>query len=69
MTKGHELKLVVPQPGFDLAELEKLDFRRFSLQPMDNAGARENTKLAVEMCLAHPRWQLSLQTHKVLNIR
>lgn len=66
---GDELKLVVPQPGFGLAELERLDFRRFSLQPMDGPDAAANTQLAVEMCLRRPRWQLSLQTHKMLNIR
>ena len=69
LTAGDELKLVVPQPGLDPAELEHLQFHRFSLQPMDGASVLENTRLAVEFCLLHPVWQLSLQTHKLLGIR
>jgi len=66
---GDELKLVVPQPGFDLDTLETLAFRRFSLQPMDGPLAEENTRMAVELCLRRPRWRFSLQTHKHLGIR
>jgi 7-carboxy-7-deazaguanine synthase len=69
LTEGDELKLIVPQEGFDLASLEQLRFRRFSLQPMDGPQRAENTQLAVSLCLQHPRWQLSLQTHKLLGIR
>jgi 7-carboxy-7-deazaguanine synthase (Cx14CxxC type) len=69
LTEGDELKLVVPQPGFDLAALELLRFRSFSLQPMDGPDALANTRLATELCLRHPRWRLSLQTHKLLGIR
>ena len=45
-----------------------LDFDRFSLQPMDGPDREANTAAAVEYCLAHPRWRLSLQTHKYLGI-
>ncbi|MCQ4158792.1 7-carboxy-7-deazaguanine synthase [Roseomonas sp. GC11] len=69
LREGHELKLVIPQPGLDLEELETLRFERFSLQPMDGPQAAENTRLALETCLRRPRWQLSLQTHKLLGIR
>ncbi|RVT96040.1 7-carboxy-7-deazaguanine synthase [Rhodovarius crocodyli] len=69
LTSGHELKLVIPQPGIDLEAMEKLDFQRFSLQPMDGADAERNTRSALELCLARPQWQLSLQTHKMLDIR
>jgi 7-carboxy-7-deazaguanine synthase len=68
LVEGDELKLVVPQSGFDLDELESLRFQRFSLQPMDGPLLAENTRIAVEMCLRRPRWQLSLQTHKLLGI-
>jgi 7-carboxy-7-deazaguanine synthase (Cx14CxxC type) len=68
LVEGDELKLVVPQPGFDLETLERLRFRRFSLQPMDGPGLAENTRMAVALCLRRPRWQLSLQTHKLLGI-
>ncbi len=66
---GDELKVVVPQAGQDLDALERLAFRRFSLQAMDGPDVVENTRLAVELCLRRPRWRLSVQTHKHLGIR
>jgi 7-carboxy-7-deazaguanine synthase (Cx14CxxC type) len=69
LRRGHELKLVFPQPAFDPAQLETLDFEQFFLQPMDGPRAAENTRAAVEYCLEHPRWRLSIQTHKLLGIR
>lgn len=66
---GDELKLVYPQPGATPKDFEPLCFRNFSLQPMDGPDRSANTKLAVRYCLDHPRWQLSLQTHKLLGIR
>jgi 7-carboxy-7-deazaguanine synthase (Cx14CxxC type) len=69
LTRGDELKLVMPQPEFDLATLEQLDFARFSLQPMDGPDVAENTRRTIALCLSHPRWRLSFQTHKHLGIR
>lgn len=69
LRRGNELKLVFPQAGFDPSELESLDFEQFFLQPMDGPSAAENTRAAVTYCLAHPRWRLSIQTHKLLGIR
>lgn len=69
LRRGNELKLVFPQPGLDPAQLETLNFDQFFLQPMDGAGVEENTRAALEYCLAHPRWRLSIQTHKLLGIR
>ena len=66
---GSELKLVFPQPDFEPERFESLDFEHFFLQPMDGPRAAENTKSATEYCLTHPRWRLSLQTHKLLGIR
>jgi 7-carboxy-7-deazaguanine synthase (Cx14CxxC type) len=66
---GSELKLVFPQPDFGPERFESLDFEHFFLQPMDGPRAAENTKAATEYCLTHPRWRLSLQTHKLLGIR
>jgi 7-carboxy-7-deazaguanine synthase (Cx14CxxC type) len=65
---GDELKLVYPQPPFDPATLETLDFQNFFLQPMDGPARAENTEAAIAYCLAHPRWRLSLQTHKIIGI-
>jgi 7-carboxy-7-deazaguanine synthase (Cx14CxxC type) len=65
---GDELKLVFPQPEADPANFELLSFRHFFLQPMDGPSRDANTALAVRYCLAHPKWRLSLQTHKFLGI-
>lgn len=68
-TSGQELKLVFPQPGVDPARFEALSFERFLLQPMDGPDHAANTQAAIDYCLAHPRWRLSVQTHKYLGLR
>lgn len=65
---GNELKLVMPQPGLSPSDFESLDFGAFLLQPMDGPERAENTRLAIDYCLTHPRWRLSLQTHKYIGI-
>jgi 7-carboxy-7-deazaguanine synthase len=65
---GQELKLVWPQAGVDPAAFEGLDFERFYLQPMDGPAREQNTQLCVAYCLSHPRWRLSVQTHKYLGL-
>jgi 7-carboxy-7-deazaguanine synthase (Cx14CxxC type) len=65
---GDELKLVYPQAGVDPLRFEELAFRHFFIQPMDGPHRARNTDLAVQFCLEHPRWRLSLQTHKFLGI-
>ena len=67
-TCGQELKLVYPQAGVDPARFEPLAFERFLLQPMDGPDREAATRAAIDYCLAHPRWRLSLQTHKYLGI-
>jgi organic radical activating enzyme len=83
-SSGDELKLIYPQPGaesgtesqpraesqpgLDPADFELLCFRHFFLQPMDGPNRAANTELALRYCLAHPKWRLSLQTHKILGI-
>ncbi|HEY2909127.1 MAG TPA: 7-carboxy-7-deazaguanine synthase [Gemmataceae bacterium] len=69
LRSGDELKLVYPQAGAEPEQFENLAFDHFYLQPMDGPNAARNTRLAVDYCLAHPKWRLSLQTHKVLGIR
>lgn len=68
-TSGSELKLVYPQPGAPPERFVQLDFRHFFLQPMDGPDISRNTELAIEYCLRHPRWRLSVQTHKVIGVR
>jgi 7-carboxy-7-deazaguanine synthase (Cx14CxxC type) len=69
LTQGDELKLVYPQAGIEPENYAQLAFRHFFLQPMDGPEKARNTRLATEYCLAHPRWRLSLQTHKLIGIR
>lgn len=71
LVNGDELKLVYPQVEREAQPeyFEHLDFRYFSLQPMDGPELTENTRRAVEYCLSHPKWRLSLQTHKLLGLR
>ncbi|HEU4993783.1 MAG TPA: 7-carboxy-7-deazaguanine synthase [Gemmatimonadaceae bacterium] len=71
LVNGDELKLVYPQaePEAQPECFERLSFRHFSLQPMDGPNLAENVRRTVEYCLAHPRWRLSLQTHKLLGLR
>jgi 7-carboxy-7-deazaguanine synthase (Cx14CxxC type) len=65
---GHELKLIYPQDGAPPEAFESFDFPHFLLQPMDGPHRVRNTQLAVQYCLDHPRWRLSLHTHKYLGI-
>lgn len=65
---GDELKLVYPQTGAEPEKFADLAFRNFFLQPMDGSSRELNTTLALEYCLAHPQWRMSLQTHKLLGI-
>jgi len=67
--RGHELKLVYPQAQALPEIFESLAFERFSLQPMDGPDVAANTVRAIDYCLRHPQWRLSLQTHKTLGIR
>jgi 7-carboxy-7-deazaguanine synthase (Cx14CxxC type) len=69
LTQGSELKLVYPQPTAMPDRFAALDFQHFLLQPMDGPDVVENTRSALEYCLRHPQWRLSLQTHKLLGIR
>ena len=66
--QGNELKLVWPQAGVDPARFESLAFERFLLQPMDGPDREASTRACIDYCLSHPRWRLSLQTHKYLGI-
>ena len=68
LASGDELKLVYPQEGADPGAYADLQFDHFFLQPMDGLSRARNTELAVDYCLSHPQWRLSLQTHKLLGI-
>ena len=66
---GDEIKLVYPQADALPEKFESMDFAHFFLQPMDGPSIDENTRLAIDYCMTHPRWRLSVQTHKLLGIR
>ena len=68
-TAGDELKLVFPQAMAMPDRFEHLDFERFWLQPMDGPDQAANTAAALDYCLAHPKWRLSIQTHKYIGVR
>jgi 7-carboxy-7-deazaguanine synthase (Cx14CxxC type) len=69
LTRGDELKLVYPQADAPPERFAGWEFREFYLQPMYGPDLAANTQAALEYCLAHPQWRLSLQTHKMLGIR
>jgi 7-carboxy-7-deazaguanine synthase len=68
-TSGAELKLVFPQALARPDRFEGFDFERFWLQPMDGPDQAANTEAAIEYCLTHPQWRLSVQTHKYIGVR
>jgi 7-carboxy-7-deazaguanine synthase (Cx14CxxC type) len=69
LRSGNELKLVYPQDDALPERFESLAFEHFFLQPMDGPARERNTREAIDYCLAHPRWRLSLQSHKIIGIR
>ena len=68
LTEGDELKLVHPQEGFDPAAFESLGFTHFYLQPRDGADREAHTAAVARYCVEHPRWRMSVQTHKLIGI-
>ena len=68
-THGQELKLVWPQLGMNPAEFLQLDFERFYLQPKDSPEQAANTQTVINYCLAHPKWRMSVQTHKLVGLK
>jgi 7-carboxy-7-deazaguanine synthase (Cx14CxxC type) len=67
--QGHELKLVYPQTQNAPEDYTALAFQHFLLQPMDGPDLAQNTARAIDYCLHHPQWRLSVQTHKTIGIR
>jgi 7-carboxy-7-deazaguanine synthase len=66
--RGNELKVVYPQKTSPSVYVE-LDFEHFFIQPMDGPDAKESLQAAIQYCADHPKWRLSLQTHKLIGIR
>ena len=68
LKNGNELKVVYPQCGMNPRMHEKLKFDHFYIQPMDGIDQKNNIKISEKFVLDHPKWKLSLQTHKILGI-
>lgn len=68
LKNGNELKVVYPQCGMNPRIHEKLKFDHFYIQPMDGIDQKDNIKRSEKFVLNHPKWKLSLQTHKILGI-
>lgn len=66
---GDEIKIVYPQGGMDPQDWESLDFTHFYLSPMDDENTADNIRTCIDYCLENPHWKLSLQTHKILDIK
>lgn len=66
---GNELKLVYPQPGLLPQEISLTGFENYLLQPMDGLLQKQNILKAIDYCQSNPDWRLSVQTHKILEIR
>ncbi len=69
LREGNEIKFVYPQDGVVPEDFAALSFSHFLLQPMDGPNLAENTRAAIDYCLRHPKWRISLQTHKIVGIR
>lgn len=65
---GQEIKLIFPQEGLDPALFSALPFNHFFLQPMDGPRIQSNIKAVTDYCLTHPKWRMSLQTHKLVGL-
>ncbi|MCL4113880.1 UNVERIFIED_CONTAM: hypothetical protein GTU68_028217 [Idotea baltica] len=68
LIEGDELKLVHPQVGGNIEKYETMSFDHFSLQPLDDANQDANIQTCIEIVKNKPKWQLSLQTHKMMGI-
>ena len=68
--KIDELKVVFW--GQDITEWEEMPVKEYRLQPLDTKDEKRNSEilsLTMDYILKHPQWSLSLQTHKILDIR
>ena len=65
---GSEIKVVIPQLGQPMSEYASLDFEHYFVQAMDGPKQAENLQLAITFCKENPKWKLSVQTHKLLQI-
>ncbi len=68
LVKGNEIKIAYPQEGLNPVDFANHDFDYFYIQPIDNNNKMQNTLAAINFCKSTPKWRLSIQAHKILNI-
>lgn len=68
-----ELKVVYEGEGRqDMSLYDKYEAQEYRLQPCDVQDEERNREIlnqTVNYILQHPKWKLSLQTHKIINVR
>ena len=65
-----ELKVVFE--GQDMSQYDCLTASEYRLQPCDTQDEGKNKEIlrqTIDFILKNPKWKLSLQTHKILNVR
>ncbi|MBE9526879.1 MAG: 7-carboxy-7-deazaguanine synthase [Proteobacteria bacterium] len=67
-TSGQEIKLLYPLANVTPDDCVNFDFEYFYLQAIDEAS-KNNNPAVVDYCLTYPKWRVSLQTHKILNLK
>lgn len=77
--KGHpvlesvdELKVLYKGEGADLSLADRIQAKEYRLQPLDTGDEMRNRIIlrdTIAYVLEHPKWSLSLQTHKMLGIK
>jgi organic radical activating enzyme len=67
-----ELKVVYEGEGQDMSQYASLKASEYRLQPCDTQDEEKNKEIlrqTIDFILKNPIWKLSLQTHKILNVR
>lgn len=65
-----ELKVVYQ--GQDMSQYDDIVAKVYSLQPCDTGDTAKNQEIlqkTINYILQHPKWKLSLQTHKIINVK
>lgn len=72
LTSIDELKFLYHGDGTDMSYAETMVAKEYRLQPLDTGNEERNREVITETMnyiLRNPKWKLSLQLHKILNIR
>ena len=67
-----ELKVVYEGAEQDMSQYDAIQAKEYSLQPCYTGDRQKDTLITnqtIDYILTHPKWRLSLQTHKILGVR